>query len=178
MKDKSISKRDRVLKNNKKFEFRKEWLIPIAILLIGVGFIIFWPRDNGGTLNFGNALVSYKRLKAKDGIVELPISDFDDGQARYYAYKFPEKAVFFFALKSSDGVIRAAFDACDVCFQAKKGYKQDGDLMICNNCGQMFPSVRINVEKGGCNPAPLERSTVGNELVISVSDLYRGLKYF
>ena len=79
---------------------------------------------------------------------------------------------------SSDGVVRAAFDACDVCFREKKGYSQDGDLMVCNNCGLVFPSERINIEKGGCNPAPLERKTVGNNVLISVSDIYKGLKFF
>lgn len=178
MKGNNTDKRDRVLKNNKRFEFRKEWLVPVAILIIGAAAVIFWPREGESTLNFGNSLVSYKKVKAVDGRITLPVADFDDHNVRYYAYKFPEKPVFFFALKSSDGVIRAAFDACDVCFQAKKGYRQDGDLMVCNNCGQVFPSVRINVEKGGCNPAPLERSVVGSELVINVSDIYQGVKFF
>jgi uncharacterized membrane protein len=86
--------------------------------------------------------------------------------------------VYFFVLKSSDGVIRAAFDSCDVCFRERKGYRQEGDLMICNNCGQAFPSVRINIEKGGCNPAPLERTTLGSDVVLQVSNIYRGVGYF
>ena len=160
MKNPAQSKRDRVLNNNKRTGFRPEWLIPIVILAVGVTFIA-WPRNPEGNLKFGNSFVSYKRAKAKDGKVVLPAADFDDGRAHYYAYKFPEKTVLFFVLKSQDGVIRAAFDACDVCFHEKKGYHQEGDLMVCNNCGQTFPSNRINVEQGGCNPAPLERQTAG-----------------
>ena len=30
--------------------------------------------------------------------------------------------------------------------------------MVCNNCGQKFSSDLINEIKGGCNPAPLERT--------------------
>ena len=121
---------------------------------------------------------SHKRVKASDGVVTLPVSKFDNNKATYFSYKFPEKTVRFFVLKSSDGVIRAAFDACDVCFREQKGYLQDEDLMVCNNCGQVFPSERINIEKGGCNPAPLERTTVGDSVVINVSDIYKGLMYF
>ena len=170
-------KRDSVLKQNKKVGFRPEWLIPIGVLVVGIAFIA-WPRTDEGKLKFGNSFATYSRVKAQNGKVLLPVADFDDGHARYFAYKFPEKTVLFFVLKSSDGIIRAAFDACDVCFLEKKGYRQDGDLMVCNNCGQTFPSVRINVEKGGCNPAPLERNVAGGKLELLVTDIHKGERFF
>jgi uncharacterized membrane protein len=46
--------------------------------------------------------------------------------------------------------------------------------MVCNNCGQRFPSVKVNVIKGGCNPAPLNRTVVGDNLMIKVSDILEG----
>jgi uncharacterized membrane protein len=177
MSNKAKNKRDKVLKGNKKFEFRWEWLIPIIILIVGIAFVV-WPRNEEGKLRLGSASAHYKLVKAQDGVVSIPVSTFGDYRAKYYEYKFPEKTVSFFILKSSDGVIRAAFDACDVCFREKKGYRQEGDLMVCNNCGQLFPSERINIEKGGCNPAPLERSTVGQNVVLKVSDIYLGVRYF
>ena len=75
-------------------------------------------------------------------------------------------------------MVRAAFDACDVCFGAHKGYRQQGDLMICNNCNQQFPSVKINEVKGGCNPGPLERTVEGTDLVIRSTDIAAGSGYF
>ena len=111
--------------------------------------------------------------------ITVPVSTFDDGKAKYFSYKAPSgKTIKFFALKSSDGVIRAAFDACDVCYQSKKGYRQEGDFMVCNNCGQRFASVRVNEVKGGCNPSPLERKIEGENLVIAVADILTGSKYF
>jgi uncharacterized membrane protein len=57
-------------------------------------------------------------------------SDFDDGKAKYYSYKSPQGLdIRYFLLKSSDGVIRAAFDSCDTCWSAGKGYRQEGDFM-------------------------------------------------
>ena len=111
--------------------------------------------------------------------LSFPVSTFDDGQPRYYSYQGPGgQNIKFFVLKSSDGVIRAAFDACDVCYQSKKGYRQDGDFMVCNNCGQRFTSIRINEVKGGCNPAPLKRAIVGDKLVIAIADILPGARFF
>jgi uncharacterized membrane protein len=84
----------------------------------------------------------------------------------------------YFVLKSSDGVVRAAFDACDVCWPSGKGYFQEGDKMVCRNCGKRFASVKINEVKGGCNPAPLARRVEGGSLVIQVADILAGQSYF
>jgi hypothetical protein len=120
----------------------------------------------------------YAPVQAVDGEVRWPLNTFDDGQAHYYSFAGAGKSIDFFMLKSSDGVVRAAHDACDVCYGARKGYHQEGDLMICNNCGRQFPSVRINEVKGGCNPAPLKRTVEGSDLVIRSSDIIEGERYF
>lgn len=108
------------------------------------------------------------------GIVRIPLQDVNDGAAHFFAYRGIE----FFVLRSSDGAIRAAFNACDVCYGAKKGYKQKGDSMVCKNCGQSFPSTRINDVTGGCNPAPLERHLDGCCVIFKVSDIEQGARYF
>ncbi|MHB1355052.1 MAG: Fe-S-containing protein [Anaerolineae bacterium] len=125
--------------------------------------------------NSGDAFVA---VTAQDGMVLLPVADFADNTARFYTYQDDGKVISFFVLKSSDGVIRAAFDACDVCFAAKKGYHQEGDEMVCNNCGTRFPSVKINVITGGCNPGALTREVQGDNVVIQVSDIQAGAFYF
>jgi uncharacterized membrane protein len=75
-------------------------------------------------------------------------------------------------------VIRAAFDTCDVCYPEKKGYRQEGDFMVCNNCDQKFRTDLINVVKGGCNPAPLQRELQGDQVVIRLAALEEGSWYF
>ena len=85
---------------------------------------------------------------------------------------------YIFVLRSEDGVVRAAFNACDVCYAAKRGYTQDGDVMVCMNCGRRFPADQINVLQGGCNPAPLERAIDLEDLVLRVDDIVRGSRYF
>ncbi|HEX8118501.1 MAG TPA: DUF2318 domain-containing protein [Pyrinomonadaceae bacterium] len=110
--------------------------------------------------------------------VSIPLSELG-AKARFYEYKTGKgKTVRFFAMKSSDGVYRAALDACDVCFAAKKGYRQEGDDMVCNNCGNHFHSAQVNEVKGGCNPVGLTRKVAGERLDIDAGELEAGASYF
>jgi uncharacterized membrane protein len=120
----------------------------------------------------------YEKVKAENGVVKIPVSKVSDGNIHYYEYDNNGKPVKFFVLQSNDGTIKAAFDACDVCYPEKKGYRQEGDFVICNNCGQRFHESKINVQKGGCNPAPLNRSVNGSFLEIQVADIKKGSFYF
>jgi len=110
--------------------------------------------------------------------VSFPVSLFDDGKARHFEHVDGNLTIRYFILKSSDGIIRAAFDACDVCWPAGKGYYQDGDVMVCRNCGRRFASVLVNEVKGGCNPAPLNRSLDNDKLIIQIKDIQEGRQYF
>jgi uncharacterized membrane protein len=111
--------------------------------------------------------------------VVIPAAQFDDGQARFFTYDTSNgETVRFFVMKSGDGVIRAAFDACDVCYREKRGYRQQGDHMLCINCGQTFESTQINVRQGGCNPAPLDRALLDGQVVLKAADLEQGAFYF
>ncbi|MHB8790064.1 MAG: Fe-S-containing protein [Desulfobulbaceae bacterium] len=127
---------------------------------------------------FGFPGGKYSQVKAENGLVTIPLDQVNDGKAHYFSHDVQGKTIKFFVIRSNDGVIRAAFDACDVCFPEKKGYSQDGDFMICINCGQRFHTSRINVVKGGCNPAPLHRVSQGRNLVIAAADILTGSRYF
>jgi uncharacterized membrane protein len=60
------------------------------------------------------------------------------------------------AVTAPDGTIRTAFNTCQVCYDSGRGYyKQDGDVLVCQNCGNRFKMSQVEVESGGCNPVPL-----------------------
>lgn len=106
-------------------------------------------------------------------------AQFADGQARFYRHVTSTgREIRFFVIQSADGVLRAAFDACDTCFREKRGYRQEGDVMVCNNCGQKFRSNDINVLRGGCNPAPVEVTASAGEVRITAAALEQGSTYF
>lgn len=113
-----------------------------------------------------------RTLVPQNGFLQIPLPEISDGKAHFFKVKAADGVmVTFFTLKSGDGVIRAAIDACDVCYKSGKGYVQSGDFMICENCSQRFASNKINVLKGGCNPAPLNRVIQGQNLVIAMTDI-------
>ena len=159
---------------------RTAQVVPSATAQLAAAVATLDPRETlapttAAKPNGGGAAIA---VTAQDGIIQLPVADFPDNKAHFYTYQDAGKVIPFFVLRSSDGVIRAAFNACDVCYAAKKGYHQEGDEMVCNNCGTRFPSTKINEVKGGCNPGPLAREIQGDSVVIQVSDVQAGAVYF
>jgi len=122
---------------------------------------------------------SFNVMAAPATQVTYPEKTFANGKAQHFTYKTGEGlTIRYFIIRSSDGVIRAAFDACDVCWPENKGYFQKGDFMVCKNCGKQFPSARINEVRGGCNPAPLERKVENGNVILQVTDILQGKAYF
>ncbi len=113
------------------------------------------------------------------GEIRIPLSDVAGGQAKFFDYTASDnRSMRFFVIKSSDGIYRAALDACDVCYHAKKGYYQQGDDMVCKNCGNHFRSASVNEVSGGCNPIGLQRVIEGEHLVIKAAELENRKSYF
>lgn len=146
----------------------------------GIGLFFLPAGDRAPEATATGTPVTPPAQPTQDGLITYAASRFDDGQAQFFHYADPASRITinYFIIKSSDGVIRAAFDACDVCWPAGKGYVQEGDSMVCRNCGRRFASTMVNEVAGGCNPAPLERDLQGDRLVIRVDDLLKGRSYF
>ena len=150
-------------------------LVLAGALLLGVAAYLFAGGGPGGAAPVAG---SGKSLKDEGGAVSIPLGEVGE-KASFHTYRTAAgKEVRFFVLKSSDGAYRAALDSCDVCFAAKKGYRQEGDDMVCNNCGNHFQSSKVNEVHGGCNPVALGREVAGGRLRIRTSDLERGASYF
>ena len=154
---------------------RQLTLVGVIVVLCVVAIYVIW----GGGRSESALKGGQQAVGAPGQDVRIPLSEVSDGKARFYNYKLANnQEISFFVLKSSDGVIRAAFNACDVCYEKRRGYHQEGDDMVCNNCGKHFPSSKVNEVQGGCNPAPLRRVVEGDQLVIRASDLQPGGFYF
>jgi uncharacterized membrane protein len=151
---------------------RKPLLAAAAVVLLATGAAGYFLAVPKSSLPVATGVA------ATGDVVAIPVATFDDGKARYFEHRHGDLTIRYFALKSADGVIRAAFDACDVCWRAGKGYAQDGDYMVCRNCGMRFHSTKVNEVKGGCNPAPLERRVENGKLLIRTSDIAAGKGYF
>ncbi len=171
--EKQQAKKDVVLGTKKNRHLPLIVALVCAVLIVGGG-IYFVGYDRSATAPVAASSSSENTLSQ----VTFPASLFEDGKARHFEHVSGNFTVKYFILKSSDGIIRAAFDACDVCWPAGKGYYQEGDYMVCRNCGRRFASVRVNEVKGGCNPAPLNRKVENGKVVIEVKDILDGFQYF
>ncbi|MHB9292585.1 hypothetical protein Holit_01686 [Hollandina sp. SP2] len=59
-------------------------------------------------------------------------------------------------VKAPDGTIRTAFNTCQVCYASGRGfYKQQGSVLVCQNCGNRFRMSQVGLRSGGCNPVPI-----------------------
>lgn len=119
-----------------------------------------------------------RSLTPQGDAVTIPLAEITDGKAHFYTVTADGRPVRFFVVKTPDGRVRAAFDACDVCFPEKKGYRQDGEFMVCTNCGRRFHGTMVGEVHGGCNPAPLAAETAGDTLRVAMAALTAGASYF
>jgi hypothetical protein len=117
--------------------------------------------DDGQTIKEGESLV-------------IPTSEIS-GTAKFYFVTVDDTKMGVVAVKTSDGKIRTAFDTCQVCNGSPKAYfKQSGDTLQCQNCGNKFPMNRVEVEAGGCNPVPIfekDKTVTDESITISYDTL-------
>lgn len=107
--------------------------------------------------------------------VLVPLNRLATGKLGCYAATAARKQVRFLLLKQKSGAISSALDACEMC--GDKGYRQEGDSLICINCAAEINAPTLG-QGGGCNPIPLKSHVDGQNVVIALSDLEAGARYF
>ena len=99
----------------------------------------------------------------------IPVSDLTESAA-FYPVNVDGTEMEVIAVKTSDGTIRTAFNTCQVCYDSGNGYyKQEGDKLVCQNCGNSFTMDQIGESAGGCNPWPIlesDRTLTDDEIQI------------
>ena len=142
------------------------------LILLVAGVILLSGGDQAG-----NPTVFKASPTAEGGQnVVIPLADIGDTAFHFYSYDSGTTAIMYFVVKDKNGELHTAFDACDVCFQAKKGYRQTGDFAKCDNCGRSFSVADIGTKNkaGGCWPGYLPHVIQGDSIVIKTSDLKSG----
>lgn len=122
-----------------------------------------------------------EKLILSDGQVQIDAEVLNDNLAHHYNTELPNgKTVYFFVVKDKNGIYRAAADACQVCFQDKMGFRQQGDFMVCNACRNKYPMEKIATEKGGCNPGPInpDLKIQNGKIIIKQSELEQVADFF
>jgi uncharacterized membrane protein len=85
----------------------------------------------------------------------IPVSEITEN-ATFYPVDIEGTRIEVLAVKAPDGTIRTAFNTCQVCYASGRGYyKQQGTVLVCQNCGNRFRMSQVEVRSGGCNPVPI-----------------------
>ena len=93
-------------------------------------------------------------------------------KAEFYPYEAGGTYMEVIAIRASDGTVRTALNTCQVCTGSGRGYYvQEGDVLICQNCGNRFTIDQVEVVKGGCNPVPIfAQDKIEDEETVIISD--------
>ncbi|MAG44454.1 hypothetical protein CL633_01025 [bacterium] len=112
--------------------------------------------------------------------IKLDAKIFDDNLAHFYNVELNGKNIYFFVVKDKQGIYRAAANACQVCYGARIGFRQEGDFMTCNTCGNKYPMAKIATEKGGCNPGPINPNleVINDQVIINKPDIEQVANFF
>ena len=106
----------------------------------------------------------------KGGYLAIPIADLSQ-TASFYKADIDGTEIELVALKDSKGNLRTAFNACQVCYSSGRGYyRQEGEYLVCQNCGNSFTIDQVGIASGGCNPWPIldsDRTVTDDEIQIS-----------
>ena len=158
---------------------RKGMGIMVAVVLLtGIGSLAYSGVLSGIFKKSPAEIGKAAGVVETANVVRIPLKALDSGKALFLSLDSEGRQLHYFALKSPDGAYRTAFDTCDVCFRTNRGYRQEGDRMVCNNCGQKFACDKIGEVKGGCNPHPLAHKEEAGFMVIRKDDIVAGKEYF
>ena len=129
----------------------------------------------------GSAEAVAVELLPPGGDVRLAATTFEDGHAHFYRQTTTNgKQIQFFVINGTDGKIRAAFDACELCYKEHRGFRQAGSVMVCNYCRRTSSVMQIGSTpvRADCNPVPIESAVEGEHTLLKAASLQNGAKYF
>jgi FTR1 family protein len=115
-----------------------------------------------------DAELTMTEMPAHNDAVHIPVAEVSDGEMHKYFYSHNGIGIRFFVIRRNDGSIATALDACGIC--PAKGYRRDGEQVMCRNCDAPINLDTIG-EPGGCNPIPLASEIVGQDVVVTLADL-------
>ena len=152
----------------------------LALLVIVIGIIRTETKEDGDLVKG-----SLRANKVIDTDLVIPISNINES-AIFYPVEVDGNELEVFAIKASDDTVRTAFNICKDCYASGRGYYvQDGDMLVCQYCGNRFLRDQIEKASGGCNPVPIteanklvtkESITISKEYLLEASETFKGWK--
>ena len=151
--------RDYEFKRQRRWSFLAAALYVVVVLMLGAEFVYAQAM---------NAPSPADALTAQNGEVRIPVSQLSDSTVHFYRADLGDTSVRFIVVREANDQYVTALDACQIC--GSKGYKQEGQNVICRNCGAVIYIPSIG-SKGGCNPIPVKSRVEGGTVIVNLTDL-------
>lgn len=139
---------------------------------------MFWGAEMAleGRLNPGGF---EKVSPGRDGQVRVALADLKAQDVRFFQFlNSGNQEVRFFVGRDSAGHVQVAFDANETCAKGKRGFRHEGEWLVCNKCDKAFRLSETNSNGQGCTPVPLRFREDGQELVLAEADILQGWRLF
>jgi len=151
----------------RQYEFRRQrrWSFAAAILCVAV--VVSFAGD----YVYGRVAAApspARTLTAQDNLVRIPLSELTDSSLHFYTADDDGSVLRFLVIHKLNGDYAVALDACQICGTA--GYRQEGQSVICRNCGAAIYIPSIG-QSGGCNPISVKSRVEGGEVIVDLSAL-------
>ncbi|MHB8881270.1 MAG: Fe-S-containing protein [Thermodesulfovibrionales bacterium] len=118
-------------------------------------------------------------IREKDGRIQIPVKDVNDGKVHFFTYKKSGERINFFVRTDGKGELSTYFDACLTCHKHKKGYREEGTDLVCNECSMRFGLADQKWDNtAGCSPIMLKSSISNGQIIINKEHLEKGIRLF
>jgi uncharacterized membrane protein len=138
----------------------------LVIVLISAQFI--YSRT-------AHAMSAPERVSVANGEAQVPTGILADHDLHLMVVNVGGTDVRLIAILDASGTVRVGLDACAIC--GHQGYYQDGNNVICRNCGAVIYVPTIGLA-GGCNPVHIDYRVEGDYLRIGSAALEGAVKVF
>lgn len=119
----------------------------------------------------GNSAEDNAEATLADGSLQVALATLGD-QVAFVDYDSNGTAMQVMLYKDTEGKVHGALNTCQVCAGSPYAYfEQEGNEVVCQNCGNHFSVEAIGDVHGGCNPVPLEVSEDGDQVLIDTAAL-------
>ena len=145
----------------------KKYIMTIMMIILSLTTLSGCGKEKASTsasgVNAAEKISSGESLK-------IPVKEISE-KASFYSVEVDGTQMEVIAVKDSDGNIRTAFNTCQICYDSGNGYyKQEGNELVCQNCGNYFTMEQVGESAGGCNPWPIleeDKTETDSEVKIS-----------
>ncbi|MGF7143499.1 putative membrane protein [Anaerotaenia torta] len=149
----------------------RKLIILAAGAIVAIMLFLRW-QEGTGSVNAPEKGKTASNSAVIDDDIVISVKDVTE-TASFYPAKINGTELEVIAVKASDGTVRTAFNTCQVCYNSGRGYyKQDGNRLVCQNCGNRFGMDDVEITRGGCNPVPItsEYKETGEETITISKD--------